>query len=71
MDDVLNRMVYTLPAVPVKHFNGRYGFDMRCWIMIPTQVYVIVYQGITVFFAGDTGYDPVIFKEIGKSSPSI
>jgi L-ascorbate metabolism protein UlaG (beta-lactamase superfamily) len=28
--------------------------------------YVIEYKGITVFFAGDTGYDPALFKEIGN-----
>jgi N-acyl-phosphatidylethanolamine-hydrolysing phospholipase D len=53
-------------AVPVKHFNGRYGFDVA-WLDENTFTgYVIEYQGKTVFFAGDTGYDPEIFKEIGK-----
>jgi N-acyl-phosphatidylethanolamine-hydrolysing phospholipase D len=55
-----------ITAVPVKHFNGRYGFDAG-WSEFDTFTgYVIEYQGKTVFFAGDTGYDPEKFKEIGK-----
>ena len=55
-----------ITAVPVKHFNGRYGFD-TAWLDYHTYTgYVIEYQGKTVFFAGDTGYDPEIFKEIGR-----
>ncbi|MGD1046602.1 MAG: MBL fold metallo-hydrolase [Bacteroidota bacterium] len=55
-----------ITAVPVKHFNGRYGFD-GAWLSHNTFTgYVIEYKGKTVFFAGDTGYDPEKFKEIGK-----
>jgi N-acyl-phosphatidylethanolamine-hydrolysing phospholipase D len=55
-----------ITAVPVKHFNGRYGFD-GAWLDENTFTgYIIEYQGKTVFFAGDTGYDPEIFKEIGN-----
>ena len=54
-----------ITAVPVKHFNGRYGFD-AAWSHDNTYTgYVIEYNGKTVFFAGDTGYDPDLFKEIG------
>jgi L-ascorbate metabolism protein UlaG (beta-lactamase superfamily) len=55
-----------ITAVPVRHFNGRYGFD-AAWLNNDTFTgYVIEYNGKTVFFAGDTGYDPEKFKEIGK-----
>jgi N-acyl-phosphatidylethanolamine-hydrolysing phospholipase D len=55
-----------ITAVPVKHFNGRYGFD-GAWLNHNTYTgYVIVYKGKTVFFAGDTGYDPEEFKEISR-----
>jgi N-acyl-phosphatidylethanolamine-hydrolysing phospholipase D len=55
-----------ITAVPVQHFNGRYGFD-GAWLNYNTFTgYVIEYQGKTVFFAGDTGYDPEKFKEIGR-----
>jgi N-acyl-phosphatidylethanolamine-hydrolysing phospholipase D len=54
-----------ITAVPVQHFGGRYGFDAG-WNGEPTWTgYVIEYKGITVFFAGDTGYNPQLFKEIG------
>jgi len=55
-----------ITAVPVKHFSGRYGFD-GLWLNQTTYTgYIIEYQGKTVFFAGDTGYDPEKFKEIGR-----
>jgi N-acyl-phosphatidylethanolamine-hydrolysing phospholipase D len=55
-----------ITAVPAKHFNGRYGFD-SAWLDYNTYIgYIIEYQGKTVFFAGDTGYDPGIFKSIGN-----
>jgi len=53
-------------AVPVQHFNGRYGFD-RAWLGETGYTgYVVEYGGIVVFFAGDTGYNPELFKEIGR-----
>lgn len=55
-----------ITPVPVQHFGGRYGFDAG-WNQEPTWTgYVIEYKGTTVFFAGDTGYNPELFKEIGR-----
>jgi N-acyl-phosphatidylethanolamine-hydrolysing phospholipase D len=55
-----------ITAVPVQHFNGRYGFD-RTWLGERGYAgYIIEYKGIVVFFAGDTGYNPELFKEIGR-----
>jgi N-acyl-phosphatidylethanolamine-hydrolysing phospholipase D len=55
-----------ITAVPEQHFGGRYGFDAG-WSSEPTWTgYVIEYKGTTVFFAGDTGYNPEFFKEIGR-----
>ena len=55
-----------ITAVPVRHFDGRYGFDVA-WLDYHTYTgYVIEYRGKTVFFAGDTGYDPEMFREIGR-----
>lgn len=55
-----------ITPVPVQHFGGRYGFD-AAWNSEPTWTgYVIEYRGITIFFAGDTGYNPEYFKEIGR-----
>lgn len=55
-----------ITPVPVQHFGGRYGFDAS-WNAEPTWTgYVIQYRGVTIFFAGDTGYHPEYFKEIGR-----
>ena len=54
-----------ITAVPVRHFGGRYGFDIL-WMQDKGYVgYVIEYGGVTVFFGGDTGYGPE-FTEIGR-----
>ena len=64
--DVIESDRVRITAVPAQHFTGRYGFD-RDWMGdIGYTGYVIEYQGITVFFAGDTGYNSEFFKEIGR-----
>jgi L-ascorbate metabolism protein UlaG (beta-lactamase superfamily) len=55
-----------ITAVPVQHFSGRYGFD-SFWMRDRGYTgYVVQYQGTTVFFGGDTGYHPELFREIGR-----
>jgi N-acyl-phosphatidylethanolamine-hydrolysing phospholipase D len=55
-----------ITAVPVQHFTGRYGFD-GAWMGTHGYTgYIIQYKEYTVFFAGDTGYHPELFKEIGR-----
>lgn len=55
-----------ITAVPVQHFSGRYGLD-NAWMRDRGYTgYVIEYAGKTVFFGGDTGYHPELFKEIGR-----
>ena len=56
-------------AVPARHSGGRFGIDFL-WNHAYTG-YVIEGAGHRVFFAGDTGYDPVMFKEIGRRFPGI
>jgi L-ascorbate metabolism protein UlaG (beta-lactamase superfamily) len=58
-----------ITAVPVRHQGGRYGID-AFWNHAYTG-YVIEGAGQRVFFAGDTGYDPVLFREIAKRFPGI
>ena len=58
-----------ITAVPARHSGGRFGVDFL-WNHAFTG-YVIEGAGKRVFFAGDTGYDPVIFKEIGRRFPGI
>src|SRR3954468_4965402 len=55
----------TITAVPARHSGGRWGID-ALWNHAFTG-YVIEGAGHRVFFAGDTGYDPVIFKEIAAA----
>jgi L-ascorbate metabolism protein UlaG (beta-lactamase superfamily) len=58
-----------ITAVPARHQGGRYGLD-SLWNHAYTG-YVIEGFGHRVFFAGDTGYDPRMFHEIGKRFPGI
>ena len=55
-----------ITAVPVQHFTGRYGFDAAWMGTLGYTGYIIQYKEYTVFFAGDTGYNPELFKEIGR-----
>lgn len=59
----------TITAVPVQHFGGRYGLD-ALWNHAYTG-YVIEQDGLKVFFAGDTGHSPELFREIGERFPGI
>jgi N-acyl-phosphatidylethanolamine-hydrolysing phospholipase D len=64
--DVVESDSVRITAVPVQHFTGRYGFD-GAWLGNRGYTgYVIEYRGVAVFFAGDTGYNPEFFKEIGR-----
>jgi N-acyl-phosphatidylethanolamine-hydrolysing phospholipase D len=64
--EVLEHDGVRITAVPVQHFSGRYGFDILWMRDRGYTGYVIEYHGTTVFFAGDTGYHPELFKEIGR-----
>lgn len=55
-----------ITAVPVQHFSGRYGVDIPWHPELGYTGWVIEYRGKTVFVAGDTGYHPEYFKEIGR-----
>ncbi|MEX2116751.1 MAG: MBL fold metallo-hydrolase, partial [Bacteroidota bacterium] len=64
--EVLEQDGVTITAVPVQHFSGRYGFDILWMRDRGYSGYIIEYQGMTVFFGGDTGYHPDLFKDIGR-----
>jgi N-acyl-phosphatidylethanolamine-hydrolysing phospholipase D len=53
-------------SVIARHWGGRYGFDGYLWGDNAFTGYIIEYNGITVYFAGDTGYDPEAFKKLGS-----
>ena len=63
--EVVEKDGVKITAVPVRHFGGRYGFDIL-WMQDQGYTgYIIEYRGVMIFFGGDTGYGPE-FKEIGK-----
>jgi len=64
--ETIERDGVRITAVPVRHFAGRYGFDILWMGNRGYTGYIIEYHGTTVFFAGDTAYDPELFKEIGR-----
>jgi L-ascorbate metabolism protein UlaG (beta-lactamase superfamily) len=55
-----------ITPVPVRHFGGRYGFDIALLDKRSYTGYIIEYRGITLLFAGDTAYDPELFRELGR-----
>ncbi|CAN5650125.1 hypothetical protein BH10BAC5_BH10BAC5_03540 [soil metagenome] len=55
-----------ITAVFAEHFGGRYGLDSYLWNVPGCTGYIIQYKDVTVFYAGDTSYDSIAFKEIGK-----
>ncbi|MCB0834721.1 MAG: MBL fold metallo-hydrolase [Bacteroidetes bacterium] len=54
-----------ITAVPANHFGGRYVVD-NFLDGHPYTGYVLEYRDITIYFAGDTGYDDSTFVRIGK-----
>lgn len=51
-------------SVPAQHFGGRWAID-NFWDGEPYTGYVITNGLVSVYFAGDTGYNTKDFKEIG------
>lgn len=61
--------VARITSVPAKHWGGVLGID-GLWNH-SYGGWVIESQGYTVYFAGDTGYDPELFRTIAKRFPAI
>ncbi len=61
-----------ITSVPVLHNGMRYGLDYD-WLPKAFTGYVIEYNGVTVYFGGDTGYDSetTIFKQTSERFPTI
>jgi N-acyl-phosphatidylethanolamine-hydrolysing phospholipase D len=55
-----------ITTVFAKHQGGRYGLDSYTWNVPGCTGYIIEYNGMTVFYAGDTIYDDNAFKAIGR-----
>lgn len=58
-----------ITAVPVAHNGGRF-FDAKSHPLAFTG-YVIQYHGLTVYFPGDTAFDPEDFEAVALSFPRI
>jgi L-ascorbate metabolism protein UlaG (beta-lactamase superfamily) len=54
-------------AVPAQHFSARTAWDRNATLWCG---FVVQVDGVTIYFAGDTGYTPQ-FREIGARFPSI
>lgn len=60
---------FTIEAVPAQHFSGRGTLDRDRTLWCG---YAIHGKHGNVYFAGDTGYNPETFKEIGKrTKPTV
>jgi L-ascorbate metabolism protein UlaG (beta-lactamase superfamily) len=55
-----------ITTVYSQHWAGRYGMDGYLWGDNAFTGYILEYHGMTVYFAGDTGYDSLKFKKIGE-----
>jgi L-ascorbate metabolism protein UlaG (beta-lactamase superfamily) len=54
-------------TVYAQHWGGRYGLDGFVWGDHAYTGYILEYNGLTVYFAGDTGYDSLKFKQLGET----
>ncbi len=59
-----------ITAVPVLHAGGRYGID-AAWMTKSFTGYVVEYHGMSVFFGGDTAYDPGDFRRTREIFPHL
>jgi N-acyl-phosphatidylethanolamine-hydrolysing phospholipase D len=53
-------------AVFALHQGGRYGLDSYTWNVPGCTGYIFEYNGITVFYGGDTTYDEKAYKSLGS-----
>jgi L-ascorbate metabolism protein UlaG (beta-lactamase superfamily) len=50
-----------ITAVPVRHVGGRFGLDLA-WSPESFTGYVFEYNGLSVYFGGDTAFDADLFR---------
>lgn len=55
-----------ITSVYAKHSGGRYGIDSYFWEDKGHTGFIIEYNGVTIFYSGDTGYDEKAFKKLGN-----
>jgi N-acyl-phosphatidylethanolamine-hydrolysing phospholipase D len=49
------------------HQGGRYAIDTYSWQERGATGYIVQYKDVSIYFAGDTGYDDEAFKVIGNN----
>lgn len=54
-------------AVYALHQGGRYGMDSYTWNVPGCTGYIFEYNGIVVFYGGDTTYDDKAYKHLGNN----
>jgi L-ascorbate metabolism protein UlaG (beta-lactamase superfamily) len=59
-----------ITAVPVQHVGGRWGID-AAWYTDAFTGYVIEYHGLSVYFGGDTAFNPQDFKATERRFPRL
>jgi L-ascorbate metabolism protein UlaG (beta-lactamase superfamily) len=57
-------------AVPVQHVGGRWGID-AAWYTEGFTGYVFEYHGLSVYFGGDTAFNPGDFKATQQRFPQL
>jgi L-ascorbate metabolism protein UlaG (beta-lactamase superfamily) len=57
-------------AVPVRHVGGRWGID-QAWNRRAFTGYVLEHHGLSVYFAGDTAFDPSDFTATRARFPAL
>lgn len=55
-----------ITSVAAQHFGGRWAID-NFWDGEPYTGYIFQNENVTVYFAGDTGYNSKDFKELGQN----
>lgn len=57
-----------ITAVPAQHFSGRGLFDVNdtLWVGWVVEFFDLRWRSKSFYFCGDTGYNPIDFREIGR-----
>jgi len=56
----------SITSVAAYHWGGRYGLDGLLWGYDGFCGFIIQYNGMTVYFPGDTAYDDEFYKFLGE-----
>lgn len=62
-----SNLIDSIKITPVyaAHTGGRYAIDTYTWKVEGATGYILEYKDLCIYFAGDTGYDSIAFKNVG------